>query len=68
MRVREPKAASPTKDFREAQWSPQKLKRTEDRDVGEVPLLPGSHPALFGEAQYRFDGLDYSLSTQLRRE
>ncbi len=61
-------AAAPTKDFREAQWSSQKLKRTEGRYVGEVPLLPGSHRALFGEAQYRFDGLDYSLSTQLRRE
>ncbi|MCX7409600.1 MAG: hypothetical protein NTZ32_16105 [Planctomycetales bacterium] len=42
--------------------------RTESRYVGQVPLLPGSHRALFGEAQHRFDGLDYALSTQLRRK
>ena len=61
-------ASSPTKDFREAQWSSQTLKRTNTVYKGEVPLLPGSHRALFGELQYRFDGLDYALSTQLRRE
>jgi len=61
-------AASPTKDFREAEWKPQTLKPKDDRFVGEVSLLPGSHRALFGEALFHFDGLDFSLSTQLRRE
>ena len=61
-------AASPSKDFRESEWTSQTLKAKDGRFVGEVPLLPGSHRALFGEAQFRFDGLDYSLSTQLRRE
>ena len=40
----------------------------QDRFMGELILLPGSHRALFGEALYHIDGLDYSLSTQLRRE
>ena len=44
------------------------MKGKEDRFLGEVPLLPGSHRALFGEAQFHIDGLYYSLSTQLRRE
>ena len=66
-------AASPTKDFRESEWTSQTMKslnmpRKEDRFRGEIPLLPGSHRALFAEALYHFDGLDYSISTQLRRE
>ena len=66
-------AASPTKDFRESEWKSQPMKSLnmqgkQDRFMGEVILLPGSHRALFGEAQFHFDGLDYSLSTQLRRE
>ena len=66
-------AASPTKDFRDSEWTsqpmmPLNMRGKQDRFMGRVPLLPGSHRALFGEAQYRFDGLDYSISTQLRRE
>ena len=66
-------AASPTKDFRESEWKSQAMHSLnmtgkQDRFMGEMPLLPGSHRALFGEALYRFDGLDYSISTQLRRE
>lgn len=66
-------AASPTKDFRESEWKPQpmlslNMQGTQDRFLGEVSLLPGSHRALFGEVLYRIEGLDYSLSTQLRRE
>ena len=61
-------AASPTKDFRESEWTSQTMKLKNGRFIGEIPLLPGSHRALFGEAHFHFDGLDYSLSTQLRRE
>ena len=66
-------AASPTKDFRESEWKSQTMNSLnmvgkQDRYMGEVPLLPGSHRALFGEALYHIDGLDYSISTQLRRE
>ena len=66
-------AASPTKDFRESEWKSQpmlslNMQGKQDRFLGEIPLLPGSHRALFAEAQFHIDGLDYSLSTQLRRE
>lgn len=66
-------AAAPTKDFRESQWTSQpmlslNMQGPQDRFLGEVPLLPGSHRALFGEILYRIDDLTYSLSTQLRRE
>lgn len=61
-------AASPSKDFREAQWTSQTLKSRDGHFIAEVPLLPGSHRALFGEASFHIDELTYSLSTQLRRE
>jgi PhoPQ-activated pathogenicity-related protein len=61
-------AAAEDKDFRNSEWKPQQLKAKDDRYVGEVPQPVGSHVALFGEAQFRLDDLDYSLTTQLRRE
>jgi len=61
-------AESETKDFRESVWKSQPLKKKEDRFIGETPIPVGRHTALFGEVRFQLDDLQYSLSTQLRRE
>ena len=61
-------AESATKDFRESEWKSQPLKATDNRYLGEVPAPVGKHVALFGELQFQWDDLSYTLSTQLRRE
>lgn len=61
-------AESDTKDFRESEWKSRALKANDSRYVGEVAPQDGKHVALFGEMEFRLDELNYSLSTQLRRE
>ena len=61
-------AESETKDFRESVWKSQTLKKNEDRFIGETPVPVGRHTALFGEVRFQLGDLQYSLSTQLRRE
>ncbi|MBS0203791.1 MAG: phenylacetic acid degradation protein [Planctomycetes bacterium] len=61
-------AESESKDFRESEWKSEPLKAVDDRYVGEIPAPVGKHAALFGELEFTFDNLNYSLSTQLRRE
>jgi hypothetical protein len=59
---------SETKDFRESEWKSRPLKAVENVYSGDVAAPVGKHVALFGELEFKLDGLTYSLSTQLRRE
>lgn len=61
-------ATSPTKDFRDAEWKPLALESKEGTYLGEVEQPKSGHVALFGEVLYQSGPLEYSLSTQLRRE
>ena len=61
-------AHSPTKDFRKARWKSQKVLLKNGRFTVTVPRPKTGHVALFGEIQFKFDGLRYSLSSQIRRE
>lgn len=61
-------AASDTKDFRESEWKPQTLETKDGEFLGQVLKPKSGHVALYGELQYQSGLLEYSLSTQLRRE
>ena len=61
-------AESASKDFRDSEWRSQPLKAVNDRYVGQMPAPVGKHAALFGELEFKIENLNYSLSTQLRRE
>ena len=61
-------ASSETKDFRDSEWKPTLLEAQAGEFVGEIDKPKAGHVALFGELQYEFGLLEYTLSTQLRRE
>ena len=61
-------ANSDTKDFRESEWKPQALEAKDGEFLGQVLKPKSGHVALYGELQYQSGLLEYSLSTQLRRE
>jgi PhoPQ-activated pathogenicity-related protein len=59
-------ATSPTRDFRKAQWKPYPTKRDGDAYVCELDIPKEGHGAMFGEATYEMDGIEYFLSTNVR--
>ncbi|MES2789751.1 MAG: PhoPQ-activated protein PqaA family protein [Planctomycetota bacterium] len=61
-------ASSATKDFREAEWKPLVLEAKEGEFLGTVPKPQSGHVALYGELHFQSGPLEYSLTTQLRRE
>jgi len=61
-------ANSPTKDFREATWRSRLLEASSQQFVGEEPRPKAGHLAVYGELEYEFEGLRYSLATLIRRE
>jgi PhoPQ-activated pathogenicity-related protein len=61
-------AHSNTKDLRESKWTPQPLPEKNGAFVGQVAKPNKGHLALFGELQFEFRGMPFSLSTLVRRE
>lgn len=61
-------ARSSIKDFRDAKWSSQPMIEKEGRWVGAVAKPEQGHVALYGELQFEFQGLTYSLCTLVNRE
>ncbi|MFQ5732028.1 MAG: PhoPQ-activated pathogenicity-related family protein [Planctomycetaceae bacterium] len=61
-------AHSPTKDFRNARWKSKPVTLKEGRFTVRVPRPKQGHVAVFGEIQFEFAGVKYSLSSQIRRE
>jgi PhoPQ-activated pathogenicity-related protein len=61
-------AHAPTKDFREAKWSPQPVPDDGERFVAVIPRPAEGHVAFYGELQFEHEGLPYSLCTTIRRE
>jgi hypothetical protein len=59
-------AASPTRDFRDAKWSSEKLELVDGAYRYEMPLPPTGHAALFGELKFKGDSLPYYLSTNVK--
>jgi PhoPQ-activated pathogenicity-related protein len=60
-------ARSATLDFRKAQWEPTDMTAREQSFAAEVLRENGAHAALFGELQFRFEELDFSLTTLVFR-
>lgn len=61
-------ASSETKDFRNSEWKPLMLEGSNGEYLGELEKPQSGHVALFGEVQYQIGPIEYTLSTQLRRE
>ena len=61
-------ATSPTKDFREAKWTPTDISGKDGEFVGEIDKPNSGHVALYGELLFQFGLTEYSLTTQLKRE
>lgn len=61
-------AHSATKDFREAQWKATELEAQDGVFTGHVEQPQTGHVSLFGEVLLRIGILEYSVSTQLKRE
>jgi PhoPQ-activated pathogenicity-related protein len=61
-------AHSPVKDFRKATWKPVPVTLKDGRFTASIPRPKSGYVALFGEMQFEFDGLKYSLSSQIRRK
>ncbi len=56
-------ARSTTNDFRKSKWSSEDLTAADNAFHGEARKTGDERVAVFGEAQYEFEGLKYSLST-----
>lgn len=61
-------ATSQTKDFRQAEWDAKLIEEKDGAFIGVVAKPQAGHVALYGEIQFNTYGIDYSLSTQIRRE
>jgi PhoPQ-activated pathogenicity-related protein len=61
-------ALSDSKDFRESKWEPQPLNGEADKYTGKVAPPAGKNLALFGELQFEFEGLYYSLTSRVFAE
>lgn len=61
-------ATAPTKDFREATWTATTIEPADGQYLGKIAQPTSGHVALYGELLYQHGPLEYSLSTQLRRE
>jgi PhoPQ-activated pathogenicity-related protein len=55
-----------TRDFREASWQSSAAATDGDRSRIELPVPEQGFAAVFGEAQYRLDGVPYYFSTNVR--
>ena len=61
-------ATSNSKDFRLAKWTSRKVPGHGGEYIAKLEKNGSGHVALFGEFQFRFNGLEYFLSTQIRRD
>jgi PhoPQ-activated pathogenicity-related protein len=61
-------ARSSIKDFRGAKWSAERMEEKDGAWVGTVAKPQQGHVALYGELQFEFQGLSYSLCTLVNRE
>ncbi len=61
-------AHSETKDFRKSKWNPRPLESNDGAYLGRVAKPAKGHLAMYGEVQFEFDGLKYSLSTLIHRD
>lgn len=61
-------ATSPTKDFRESKWVALPMDETSGTFTADIPKPEQGHIAFYGESQFNAYGLEYSLTTQIRRE
>ncbi len=61
-------ARSADKDFRDAQWSSQPMTEKDGKWVGTVARPEQGFVALYGELQFEFQGLDYSLCTLINQQ
>lgn len=70
----EPKAArlwsasSKSKDFRDSQWRSKPLPGQGKQYSGDVEKPRSGHVALYGELQFSFEEVPFSLTTLIRRE
>lgn len=56
-------ARSASNDFRESKWTPQQLARNDGDFTGVAPRTGDERVAVFGEAEYEYEGVKYLLST-----
>jgi PhoPQ-activated pathogenicity-related protein len=56
-------AHSTTRDFRESKWEPRPLKENGSGFVGRIDQPAEGHFAHYGESQFEFEGLPFSLCT-----
>jgi PhoPQ-activated pathogenicity-related protein len=56
-------ATSEDKDFRDERWNAKPMNKSATGCSGDVPCSQSERVAVFGEVDYEFEGLFYSLST-----
>jgi PhoPQ-activated pathogenicity-related protein len=61
-------ARSETKDFRKSKWQARSLPGNGGSYVVTLDKPKQGHMAIFGELQFKYNGLPYSLCTLVRRE
>jgi len=61
-------ATSPTRDFREAQWTSGPIQREAGDYVGSINRPKDGYLATFGELEFDLSGLKYSLTTRVFQE
>jgi PhoPQ-activated pathogenicity-related protein len=59
-------ATAPTRDFREAKWTDQKVKLAKNTIAGEVTAPKEGCLAFYVDLDYEIDGISYHLCSQLR--
>lgn len=63
IKVRVWTASSPSLDFREARWEAKELKAKDGVYEFLLPSPKEGYVAMFGEARYKIDGIEYAQST-----
>jgi PhoPQ-activated pathogenicity-related protein len=61
-------ATSPTRDFRDAKWTSREIQREAGDYVGSAERPKNGYLATFGELDFDFAGLEYSLTTRVFQE
>ncbi len=61
-------ARSDTKDFRKSKWQARSLQEKDGSYVAMLDKPSQGHMAHFGELQFEYDGLPYSLCSLVRRD
>ena len=56
-------ARSASNDFRESQWTSAELQAVEGQYTGTAAKNGEERVAVFGEVQYEYEGLKYSVNT-----